>query len=50
MARTPQRCPNPSLSNSNKATKSIEGIRGEEPKGEHQIPQDLDPKDSLTKR
>jgi hypothetical protein len=42
MARTPQRCPNPSLSNSNKATKAIGGIREEESKGEHQIPQDLD--------
>jgi hypothetical protein len=30
MARTPQRCPNPSLSNYNKTTKAIGGIREEE--------------------
>jgi hypothetical protein len=30
MARTPQRCSSPSLSNSNKATKAIGGIREEE--------------------
>jgi hypothetical protein len=28
--RTPLRCPSPSLQNSNKATKAIEGIRKEE--------------------
>jgi hypothetical protein len=50
MARTPQRCSSPSLSNSNKATKAIGGIREEEQRGEHKILQDLDPKDSLTKR
>jgi hypothetical protein len=39
MERTPQRCSNPSLSNSNKATKAIEGIREEEQRkeDEHQI-------------
>jgi hypothetical protein len=50
MARTPQRCSSPSLSNSNKATKAIGGIREEEQRGEHKILQDLDPKDLLTKR
>jgi len=42
MARTPQRCSNPSLSNSNKATKAIGGIREEEQRGEHKILQDQD--------
>jgi hypothetical protein len=40
MARTPQRCANPSISNSKKATKSI-GVLGEEEQiEEHQILQD----------
>jgi hypothetical protein len=30
MARTPERCSNPSLSNSNKAIKVVGGIREEE--------------------
>jgi hypothetical protein len=50
MARIPQRCPNLSLSNSNKATQAIGGIREEEQIGDHQILQDLDPRDLLTKR
>jgi hypothetical protein len=43
IVRTRQRCPNPSLSNFNKATKDIGGIREEKQKGEHQTLQDLDP-------
>ena len=36
MARTPQRCTDPSLSNSNKATKAIGGIGEEEQEGRTQ--------------
>jgi hypothetical protein len=36
MARTQKRCSNPSLSNSNKTTKDIGGIREEEQKGNPQ--------------
>ena len=42
MTRTPLRCSNPSLSNSNKATKAIGGIKEEEQRGEHKELQDLD--------
>jgi hypothetical protein len=38
MARTPQRCSSPSLSNSNKATKAIGGIREEEQKKNTKFP------------
>src|SRR4051812_11509901 len=38
MARTPQRCSNPSLSNSNKATKAIGGTREEESKRDTKSP------------
>jgi hypothetical protein len=50
MVRTPLRCSSPSLLTSNKAIKAIGGIGDEEQMGEHQIIQDLDPKDLLTKR
>ena len=42
MARTPQRCSNPSLPSSNKATKAIGGTREEESKRD-KILQNLDP-------
>ena len=38
MARTPQRCSNPSLSSSNKATKAIGGTREEESKRDTKSP------------
>jgi hypothetical protein len=38
MARTPQRCSSPSLSNSNKATKAIGGIREEEQRNSQRTP------------
>src|SRR3954463_13883997 len=44
MARTPQRCSNPSLSSSNKATKAIGGTREEESKRDKNSPKSRSPK------